>query len=70
MPNFRNLIVLIGAGLLLVGLAFWTQFPGEVLLSQRIEPARESLGTVFTARTIDLVAGEYGLTLDIDDVHP
>ena len=61
--------VLIGVGALLAGVSLWTQFSGDVLLSQRIVPEGDGMATVYTARTIEVDAGEYGLTLDLDDVH-
>lgn len=61
--------LLVGAGVLLAGLSLWTQFSGDVLLSQRIAPEGDGMATAYTARTIELDSGEYGLTLDIDDVH-
>jgi hypothetical protein len=60
--------VLIGAGAILAGLALWTEFAGEVLLSERIAPTRSGAETVYSAPTIDLEAREYGLMLDLDDV--
>ena len=61
--------VLIGAGVLLAGLSFWTQWSGDELLSRQIEPARSGTATVYTAPTVELDAGEYGLTLSLHDVR-
>lgn len=59
---------LVGAGVLLVVLALWTEYSGEVLLSETLNPVRGGGSTVYTASTVDLEPGDYGLSLHISRV--